>query len=282
MHLSDGHSMKTTHRFPVLSGLAAVLSLLIWHPAEGQQISDGPSAAELEATLQERNDPKLRMELGDIYRKAGLTDKAIQQLKQVTESKELDQSSMQECWYRLGRCYADKKDFVNASFAYNESLRIDRFNARTIQANIDLWHEVVKADPAATNHIGLAVAFQYQGDFVRACREYKEALKISPVNEIARRQMANLPQLMKDYRRDVLINEGADLHALGAYDQAVASYEMAGRIDPQSSTAFFDLGCVYVAKREFEKAREWYNRALAIDPKDERTRKALEDISSAK
>ncbi len=267
---------------PEILTVGTMLALVFLVPALAEEISDGPGAAELEATLKDRNDPKLRMDLADIYRKAGMTDKAIQQLKLVTETKDIETAMLQECWYRLGRCYAEKRDFVNAAFAYNESLRIDRFNHKTIQANIELWQEVVKADPAATNHIGLAVAFQYQGDFVKVCREYKEALKVSPVNEIARRQMANLPQLMKDFRRDVLINEGADLHALGAYEQAIMSYEMASRIDPQSATAFFDLGCVHMAKHEYDKAKEWYQKALAIDPKDERSRKALEDIANVK
>lgn len=269
-----------------LSAMMTIMSLLatlfLSSPAVADDASDGPNAAELEATLKDKNDPALRMELADIYRKAGMLDKAVQQYKTVAETRNIEPQVLQDCWYKLGKCHTERKDFVNASFAFNESLRIDRFNVRTIQSNIDLWQEVVKADPAATNHIGLAVAYQYQGDFVKACREYKEALKISPVNEVARRQMASLPQLMKDYRRDVLINEGADLHALGAYDQAIVSYEMASRIDPQSATALFDLGCVHVAKREYDKAREWYQKALAIDPKDERTLKALQDITNVK
>jgi hypothetical protein len=66
----------------------------------------------------------------------------------------------------------------------------------------------------------------------------------------------------------------------GELDKALADLDESIRINPASFIAFWTRGAVYVAKNDFERAREDFNRALALNPDDASKTKIKEVLNA--
>ncbi|MEL7227403.1 MAG: tetratricopeptide repeat protein, partial [Cyanobacteria bacterium J06576_12] len=62
------------------------------------------------------------------------------------------------------------------------------------------------------------------------------------------------------------LNLGALLKLKGAFDEAIAQYEAAGRIDPTLPMTFLNLGLLHRAKGYLEPAQRAYEYAISLDP----------------
>ena len=64
----------------------------------------------------------------------------------------------------------------------------------------------------------------------------------------------------------------------GLYDNAVSIYEISAKMG--SVPAMNNLGNILSLQKKWEKAKEWYEKVLAIDPENETARKNIERIET--
>jgi tetratricopeptide (TPR) repeat protein len=59
------------------------------------------------------------------------------------------------------------------------------------------------------------------------------------------------------------------LGQMGKDSFAIATFQEALKINPKSKTALKDIGVTYANKKQYNKALEYFNKSLEIDPNDE-------------
>ncbi|MGH9903741.1 MAG: tetratricopeptide repeat protein, partial [Pyrinomonadaceae bacterium] len=64
---------------------------------------------------------------------------------------------------------------------------------------------------------------------------------------------------------DRAMREGEEAHVRGELDKAIAAYERAFKLDPKLYLAPLFAGDMYFKKREWDKAGEWFARAVALN-----------------
>lgn len=70
----------------------------------------------------------------------------------------------------------------------------------------------------------------------------------------------------KDAKKEVAF--GINVAQRGLWQEARFRFEQATSLDPESASAFNNLGVTLEQQGEFEKARAAYERALALEPKN--------------
>jgi tetratricopeptide (TPR) repeat protein len=68
---------------------------------------------------------------------------------------------------------------------------------------------------------------------------------------------------------------GSDLSAANEHHDAIEVLQLSTRLFPRSSSAYAALGAAYASAGDTTGARRQYEKALAIDPQNERARAAL-------
>jgi tetratricopeptide (TPR) repeat protein len=75
-------------------------------------------------------------------------------------------------------------------------------------------------------------------------------------------------QVANSGRYAELVQGGREAESKGNWDQAMASYQEALRLDPTSAFLETKLAGIYLKRKEFEKAMDYGDRALTSDPRD--------------
>jgi Tfp pilus assembly protein PilF len=127
---------------------------------------------------------------------------------------------------------------------------------------IELYKKSLELHPTAEAHTFLGWTYHFQGKVDDAIAECKRAIEVdpdfgNPYNDI-----------------------GAYLIALGRNDEAIPWLERATeapRYDPRHYP-YFNLGRVYYAKGMINRAREYFQEALRIEPRYTLARQAVENI----
>jgi Tfp pilus assembly protein PilF len=127
---------------------------------------------------------------------------------------------------------------------------------------VDLYQKSLSLYPTAEAHTFLGWTYHFQGKIQEAIAECKRAIEVdpdfgNPYNDI-----------------------GAYLIGLESYDEAIPWLELAltaKRYEPRHFP-YFNLGRVYLAKGYYKRAREYFQRALEIEPEYSLASKALADL----
>src|SRR5579864_3063303 len=127
---------------------------------------------------------------------------------------------------------------------------------------VELYRRSLALHPSAEAHTFLGWTFHFQGKIPEAIAECKRAIEVDP-------------EFGNPYN-DI----GAYLIGLGRYDEAIPWLEqamVAKRYDPRHFP-YFNLGRVYLAKAMINRARELFQKSLAIEPRYTLARQALESV----
>jgi Tfp pilus assembly protein PilF len=127
---------------------------------------------------------------------------------------------------------------------------------------VELYKHSLEAYPTAEAHTFLGWTYHFQGKVDEAIAECKRAIAVDP-------------EFGNPYN-DI----GAYLIALGRFDEAIPWLESAAkapRYDPRHY-AYFNLGRVYAAKGMLQRAREYFNESLRIEPRYMLARQAVESL----
>ena len=238
---------------------------------------------EFNEALKLKDDPKLHVELGDIYRVKDDADKAINQYKLAAQS---DDNADVEV--KIGQAYQSKNDLPNAISAYGKAISFKSDDPDVQDALVAGWEGALRAEPLAPeNHIGLAQAYQYRGDYGQARQELLQALRLagargSQAAQTAQRLLAALPAAERQATINKHVNSGVDLQSRKLYDAAIQEYKLALQADPNNIDAHLDLGTAYQAKDDYESALAEYNRVLQIDPKNDKAQQGIKTAGAAK
>jgi Tfp pilus assembly protein PilF len=127
---------------------------------------------------------------------------------------------------------------------------------------VELYRGSIALHPTAEAHTFLGWTYHFQGKIDEAIAECKRAIEIdpdfgNPYNDI-----------------------GAYLIDLDRYDEAIPWLEQATqakRYEPRHFP-YFNLGRVYLAKGMINRARELFQKSLALEPRYTLARQALENV----
>jgi superkiller protein 3 len=211
-----------------------------------------------------KDDPKLHVEMGNIFRVRDDNDSAIIQYQQAAR---LQDSA--EIEVKMGQAYMAKKDVPNAIACFGKALALKPDDPDVLDALFVGWDTALKENPMAPeNHIGLGQALQFRGDFSQAEKEYKLAIQLSPgrQNAVALKLLNGLGQAQKDATLKKYIDGGVDNQTRKNYPAAEDSYKRALQIDPQNDAVWVDLGTLYQAMKQWKNALMCYNQALKFNP----------------
>ena len=227
-----------------------------------------------------KDDPKLRIEMGNIYRVRDENDQAIQQYQAAAKIQD-----SAECEVKMGQAYMAKKDVPNAIACFGKALGLKPDDPDVLDALFVGWDTALKENPMAPeNHIGLGQALQFRGDFGQAEKEYKLAIQLSPGrrNATAERLIQGLGAAQKEAALNKYINAGVDNQARKNYPAAEDSYKRALQIDPQNDAVWVDLGTLYQAMKQWDNAIMCYNQAMKYNANNKDARLGLQTAQTAK
>ena len=127
---------------------------------------------------------------------------------------------------------------------------------------VDLYRQSLALHPTAEAHTFLGWTYHFQGKVEDAISECKRAIEVDP-------------EFGNPYN-DI----GSYLITLGKLDEAVPWLEQAiqaPRYEPRHYP-YFNLGRVFLAKGMINRAREYFQKALDIEPDYTLARRAIENI----
>lgn len=112
-------------------------------------------------------------------------------------------------------------------------------------------------------HSNLGLYYERKGDFAEAAVHYAQSLKIHPANA------------------DVLNNLGNSLLQMGQIEAAEQAYRLIEKSSGKYIQALVNLGIVFSEKKEWEKSKTYFQRALEQDPQRVKAYTGLANIEIA-
>ncbi|WP_139240662.1 tetratricopeptide repeat protein, partial [Geitlerinema sp. PCC 9228] len=117
----------------------------------------------------------------------------------------------------------------------------------------------------------LSEIYQQKGNYEEAIAAGQKALDFESKSK-TKNYFKNVINLFKklggNYYTQLYNNLGNAYSNQGKYEQAIAAYQQALEIDPNSAYAYFNLGLVYSNQGNYEQAIAAYQQGLEIDPND--------------
>jgi tetratricopeptide (TPR) repeat protein len=190
------------------------------------------AAIEYNNALQyDSGDPSIHYNLGDVLRRSGDSDGAIQHFG---DSIKLDPNHF-KAFYSRGTIYLEKNDFSNA---------IDDFT-RAISVNT-AFSGIYYARGKAYYLRGMPTSDK--SDFMKAADDFNQAIRLSP-----------------DYA-DAFLGQARAYYQIGEYEKAISDYQDVIRFSPTNSAAYNELAWIYVDKLEtnLDKALLYSENALKL------------------
>lgn len=167
-----------------------------------------------------------------------------------------------------------------------------RREAGDLPGALALCRQVVRRRPGMPLAlVQLSLLLRETGDLAGALRRAEEALRLAPddpqmaatlashLSDAGRHREA--ADLLEPYARraepsfDVLMTRGAALASLGRSAEALAAFEEAREMAPRNALAVVNIGTVHLGAREYARAREALEAALALKPDLARAHNAL-------
>jgi len=94
------------------------------------------------------------------------------------------------------------------------------------------------------------------------------------------KKLAQVEAIFEEENKHIFNEFGITLRKTKMYDEALANYMKALEISPQDENLYFNIARLYYDLGELEKAQEWLEKALNINP-DFREARQFKDILAA-
>ena len=213
----------------------------------GQGKDDEAMLRFVEALQLNPRHPQAHTALGDLLQRRGRYGEAAEHLRQGLKTT----PNNPQAHYFLGLCYSKQSQLAEAIEQFRSAVRL-----------------APKFIPSRYN-LGLALLLLGRND--DAIEEFEEALRV----------LAGMGPSAETSGFLALTHRGlADaLFRRGKHDQALKHLEEALRANPNLGSAYSLRGEIASAQGRPDQAREDFRRALALDPRDERSRALLEALS---
>lgn len=186
--------------------------------------------------------------------------RAIEQYKKITDVAPKDMES----WLMLGRLEKVAQDSAEAEKAYKKALDLDPDNEDALtglalvysdlgdtQGAADLLRKLSEKNPSQRSLVALAAAYEQMHQYALAADARKRILSMNPPNSA---------DIKREMARDLLLAE--------KLPDALQTYQELTSDDPNDAESFIRMSQIYRQQRNFAKAREAADKALAINPTD--------------
>ncbi len=126
------------------------------------------------------------------------------------------------------------------------------------------YQDLIQRSPYnAQAHLGYGDLLLAQGQRDRALEEFQSALRFAGDVETREQAARRIVELKPD-DISTRFRLAGYLRDQYKYDGAIAQYEAILKLDPQNIDALIGLGDCYVPKTQYDRALDYYNRALAL------------------
>lgn len=171
---------------------------------------------------------------------------------------------------------------------------LDAHNQNDIAGAERIFKQVLAIDPRnADANFNLGAMYEDKGDLNGALRFYKSAAAASPsdkdiqdalngVNDKIRQQrVAQDTQSQVEHKLQLkqIAQDAAAAYKAGKYDQAIQSLNRIAADEPNDPNVQYGLGQAYRGKGDVNRARQYLNKAIALDPNNGLYRSTLSDLS---
>lgn len=223
-----------------------------------------------EAIRTNPNDINARRILGRIYTRMigdsqqgkineDMLRKSIEQYTKIVEAQPKDTDT----WLMLGRLQKIAQNSVEAEKAYKKVLEIEADNEDALtglavlyadlgdsKRSSELLKKLTDKNPSARTLTALAGQYEQMRDYSLAAETLRRALEAQPENA----------EVKRAYAQNLLLAD--------QFDQALTVYTEIAAEDPKDWQSQLRISQIYRQKRDFAKAREASQKALAVEPKN--------------
>jgi lipoprotein NlpI len=194
---------------------------------------------------------------------AGSIDDRITACSRTITSGTLSRATLSATFYNRGNLWRDKGDYDRAVADYNDAIRLNPQDSRSLANRGIAWaikgdydraiadlNEVIRLDPQnALIFHNRGMTWRRKGDYDRAIADYNEAIRLDPQDA------------------DYFNSRGIAWQFKGDYDRAIADYNESIRLDPQNAKVFFNRGVTYFCLGQFDAAASDFMDRKRMNPK---------------
>lgn len=162
---------------------------------------------------------------------------------------------------------------------YKQAIELDPTNGVAQEALVNGWLAAIRVAPGvANNFVGLATAYQLQGNMDQAERNYRRALQLESTNQLALDGLKGIETDRIQMELDLFLNKAIALQKEGKYDESIDNYIKAVRIAPRNADIHYNIGTSFQAKQDWFQAEKAYRRALELNPNHKEANLALKAL----
>ncbi|MFZ4084301.1 MAG: tetratricopeptide repeat protein [Vampirovibrionia bacterium] len=179
-----------------------------------------------------------------------------------------------------GDIYVAKGKISRGIDYYKQAIELDPTNGSAQQALVNGWLAAIRVAPSiANNFVGLATAYQLQGNIDQAEKNYRRALQLEPTNQLAVDGIKAIENDKVQMELDLFLNRAIAFQKEGRYDESIDSYIKAVRLSPRNADIHYNVGTSFQAKKDWFQAEKAYRRALELDPNHKEAILALKALT---
>ncbi|MFM7457380.1 MAG: tetratricopeptide repeat protein [bacterium] len=179
-----------------------------------------------------------------------------------------------------GDIYVAKGKISKGIDYYKQAIELDPTNGPAQQALVNGWLAAIRVAPSiANNFVGLATAYQLQGNIDQAEKNYRRALQLEPTNQLAVDGIKAIENDKVQMELDLFLNRAIAFQKEGRYDESIDSYIKAVRLSPRNADIHYNVGTSFQAKKDWFQAEKAYRRALELDPNHKEATLALKALT---
>ncbi len=170
----------------------------------------------------------------------------------------LDLTLTPTVYLERGNIYLGQRNTVKAIENYNKAIELKPDdhelyfrrglayqNSGKIEEAIPDYEKSIKLNPKHSfSYASAGVCYRVTGNFTKSLQYLEEAIKLNPSSEYS------------------LLNRGKTYYELGQKELSVSDFEAAVKIRPKSATPLSEIANFYGLNGNYDKAREYYSRAL--------------------
>lgn len=227
------------------------------------------------------------LEIGEVYHvlylKTGRRKVYVKKsIDSLTMAQQLDPDDVRPL-IKLGDVYVAKNEINKGIDYYKDAISLEPDNRLAQDALVNGWLAALRIAPhVASNHVGLATAYQLQGNFSQAERGFRRALELDPGNGLAKDGIASLRVDRIKTQTNLFLDRALKLQRSGKYDAALSEYIKALNLDPNNADIHYNIGTAFQAKKDFIRAEKAYRRTLSLREGDKDAEQALDSLLSMK
>ena len=168
----------------------------------------------------------------------------------------------------LGLCSLTGGDIVSANFELSRALILNPADPEAGQALVKLWQDQVAKVPGANSHLGLARAYQLQGNLQAAQAEYRTVVQIDPQNPALPAARQSFKQALSRQKAGKSLLDAKALQSQGLLVDAYKKVCEAASYSPGNINCLLFQGELLEQLRQPVQARLIYLSILEFDPQN--------------